>query len=106
MAIEIIYKERLRVQGREQVRIPLDAVIIKVAEQDGHLHFWYKFEVEPASDEPVKGYHERSILIFGTGHLIEPPDGEDWRYIDTVLCLSGPWVWHVYEVITEDMLDA
>jgi hypothetical protein len=53
----------------------------------GALNFW--------AEVPLNQLEEsRRFRVFGTGHVI---DGERWIPDHVATCVTGPFVWHLYE---------
>jgi hypothetical protein len=69
--------------------MPLNSLCLHFADQDGVPTIWAEVDVE----QPVAS---KSFKIVGTGHLLDV-DPAHRRYVGTYH--SGPFVWHLYELI-------
>lgn len=69
------------------VELPLNAKILKVAEQEDKICLWCEVDLETAALE------RRRFTILGTGDQF---NDISLKYLDTVFV--GQFVWHVYEV--------
>ena len=70
-----------------KLTMPVGAVIIEFANQDGRPCIWAQLDHDELEDE------ERSFTLVGTGRAI--PDGA--TYIGTIH-IPGPLVWHLFEL--------
>lgn len=64
--------------------MPVGAAVLYVAMQDGKPTMWA--EVNPLLDKV-----ERTFIIVGTGHPVQPGAS----YVGSTI--DGPFVWHIYE---------
>ena len=73
------------------IRVPFNAILLKVAQQRDQLAFWYNV---PYDTEPWEmDFRERKFKVFGTGWGIEKAD--DLLYFDTIFV--GDEVYHIFE---------
>lgn len=73
------------VVGKPWIDLPVGAVIVHFATQEGVPTIWVETDAYPA------GRERRYLAIFGTGMVV--PDGAVHRGT----CLDGIYVWHLYE---------
>lgn len=85
-----IWKFALALTGSQEIRMPENAQILSVQYQADNLVLW-------AIVNPAKPIVPRTIMIFGTGHLL--PDLDLRNFIGTVQ--DGGLVWHVFEDLTK-----
>jgi len=84
--MKIIYKYPLPKDGK--LVIPKEAQILTIREQGEDVFLWALVETKKASDE-------RTLLVFGTGHVIA--DDLNIEYLDTFFVSNGKFVFHVFE---------
>lgn len=89
-----IYKYPLQFATEQTIRLPANAKIISVANQDEQLVLYAIIDTEE------KYNIERDIFVFGTGHEL---GGEvnALRFIGTALFHSGALVFHVFELAND-----
>jgi len=80
-----IWKFPLRIDDRQIVRMPRDAVILSCQFQDGILCLW-------AEVDPLNSRTDRTFAVVGTGH--------PYDFYGTFIATAQqpPFVWHVFEV--------
>ena len=83
-----IYKYIINMQGQE-LDLPNDCKIIKVAEQNNELCMWVELDTD---SETTK----RNFQVFGTGHEMYRVMGVGFEYIGTGFFKDG-YVFHLYE---------
>lgn len=83
-----IWKFDLQPQPIQDIQMPAGAEIICAAEQFGAIRLW-------ARCNPAAPIEPRRIAIVATGGAA--PEGEESRYIGTVLTRGGNLVLHVFE---------
>lgn len=73
-------------RGPQELRLPLEAKVLTVAEQGGSLWLWAEVDV----DEPLKPH---DVIVVGTGWPLDHV--APWmRYVGTAM--AHGFVWHVY----------
>jgi hypothetical protein len=82
----IIHKQVLMLAEYQRVLVPEGAKILKVADQNGLLVFWYSFESQLTDKKQLE------FQIVGTGNFTTLH--KDMQYLDSVI--TGAFVWHVY----------
>jgi hypothetical protein len=87
---QTIYKYRLKLDDEVVLEMPRDAIVIKVAEQYGHLCLWAEV------DSDAKATDLRTFLIAGTGR---PLPRHVKIHVGTVVMPGGNLVVHVYELL-------
>lgn len=90
--MKIVYKYAITRTDLGLVKMPVGARVVHVAEQHDAIMLWAEHDAIDENTEHVT----RRFDVFGTGHSI-PSAAE---YVGTLL--SGPYVWHIYEITTED----
>jgi hypothetical protein len=85
--VRTVYKYAVRVDDTiNRVELPREARIVHVdAQSPGCVTFWAEVDTRQPKQT-------RAFIVHGTGHKIDYAAG----YVGT--CLSGPFVWHLYEV--------
>lgn len=81
-----VWKTVLELKPLQSARLPVDAEILHVREQQEKLCMWYRCD-------PDARMANRNIAICGTGH--EAPEG---RYLGTGILQGGSLVLHVFEI--------
>ena len=84
-----IYKYQLGVVGSQLIKMPKDAEILSVKNQQENL-------VVYALVTPDEEIVERRILVYGTGHPIRADIFDDFDFVGTVNMNSATLVWHVF----------
>lgn len=87
-----IYKYRLEFISDQRIALPIDAQILKIAEQDDSIQLWAMQGTETTQ------YENREIRMVGTGFTF---GGDNMLYLDTVLSRSG-LVWHFFELLNSE----
>lgn len=85
--MSVIYKYALPQEDEIRLEVPGLFKPLHVAEQNGQLCLW-------ALTDPSTASQSRRILIYGTGHRVEP--SAEFNYIGTVIMPNG-LVWHVVD---------
>lgn len=85
--METIYKYQLEQKKVQTLSIPADAEILDIQRQFNEVWAWVRLD----TDKPER---ERTIVIYGTGHEIEPAQ---MKHLKT-LQVDG-FVWHFFEVL-------
>ena len=88
--MKVIYKYKLDVTDRQSLQLPKSYQILKVDMQNGVLCLWAL--VDPDNDSVCC-----TIDIIGTGHA-GIDDNTPRRHLNSVF--DGPFVWHVFEVLS------
>ena len=87
--MQTIYKYEIGISGEQELKMPDNAEIIKVARSgDGRFYIWAFID----TDNLIV---MRRLYVFGTGWPI-PTEYDLGYYIDTFF--DGPFVWHLFEV--------
>lgn len=89
--MKTIWKYNFDITPSKQIRMmPAGARLLSVADQHGLLAMWALVDTEAAQVE-------RWFVVAGTGHpLIDiPSEG----YVGSVI--DGPYVWHLFELLSE-----
>ena len=81
-----IWKYWLSIEDYQIIEMPQDSKLLHVDEQEGKLCLW-------ALVNPYAPKSRRSILVFGTGYVID--DSED-NFVGTTVMSDG-FVWHVFD---------
>ena len=81
-----IWKYALPVVSRQIIEMPIGSQLLTVQTQADEPHLW-------ALVDPGLPTEEREILMYGTGHPIDPPG----RYIGTFQQVDGTLVFHVFD---------
>jgi hypothetical protein len=79
-------------QFKEKIEMYENAIILSVHEQNDDVFMW----VEVDTDKPVE---TRYFVLYGTGHRIQ---NESRKFIGTVHCAGGQFVWHIFETFKEE----
>lgn len=87
--MKTIHKKQLQVMDEQIVLLPVNSVILSVANQKGNISLWYLL------DKETKELGQRKILIRGTGHNIEMI--KSTVFIGTILLMDDDLVFHVFE---------
>ena len=82
-----IYKFELQTVGRQEINLPMGAVIISAQAQSGNICLWVELDTKAQT-------YKKAIHIYGTGHEID--DDLHLRFIDTVQLANGALVFHIY----------
>lgn len=90
--MKTIYKYPLLYTGEQEVSLPADSQILKVAEQGEYLMLWAEHDAKP------REYEIRRIRMVGTGFSY--PD-DLMFYLGTVFSRAG-LVWHFFELLNEE----
>jgi hypothetical protein len=77
--------------GEAIIKLPVRAKFLHFADQAGQLTVWFELDSE------VTSQMFRRYQVFPTGGVI--PYGAGW--LGT--CQQGPFMWHLYELITGDL---
>lgn len=85
--MKTIYKYKLKQVDTQTVKMPNDAQILSVGEQDGELMLWAR--VDTANEKEA-----RKIEIYGDG--ARALDEHELSFIGTVQMSAG-LVWHIFE---------
>jgi len=94
--MQTIYKYPLSVNDKQDVHLPVNAVILTVQSQKGIPCLW-------ALVNPKQEYKEvRTFHTFGTGHPFEIPLDADYNplslvYIGTYQISNGDLIFHLFE---------
>lgn len=88
--MEYIFKYQLSVQDRQEIEMPIDAVILSMQMQGEVPCIWVRTE---KIDRKIK----RKFALVGTGCGI-PSDAGD--FIGTIQLSSGALVFHLFELMT------
>jgi hypothetical protein len=88
--MKTIHKYPIPVTDYVEIEMPGNAIIRHVGEQSGHICIWAEVNLD-TTHEPMYGWKDVGISVYGTGHNIENHD----EYIGTVQMSDG-LVWHVY----------
>jgi hypothetical protein len=87
--VSVVYKYPFAIQDRVTVRLPRNADILHIGEQQfGELCVWAL--VDPDAPPTV----ERYFRVFGTGHAV--PDDVELDHLTTIISANG-LVWHIFE---------
>ena len=86
----MIWKQVLELVDVQVIQVPVGAIILSAAEQNGNLCVWYQFVQESLPGQAVA---QIEVRIVGTGNL--GPGVNGFVFIDTVLMSNG-LVWHVF----------
>jgi hypothetical protein len=81
-----IWKFTLKIQDRQEIRIPGGGVFLRAQWQHGELQVW-------AIVAPERPQERRAVWIVGTGHTVP---SVPLTFIDTVQTPNGAFVWHVF----------
>lgn len=87
-----IHKQTLEITDIQTLVFPANSKIISIGNQFGNdITLWYECysETVPTTN--------RTFLIYGTGHKIDPKKHIFSKHLGTVVNQSGVLVWHVYE---------
>lgn len=89
--MKTIWKYSLTVGRRQEVSMPRGAEILtvkcqKISQADS-IEVWALVDSEKRQDE------KHVFSVYGTGHEVS---SEKHAYLDTVVCLDGDLVWHVF----------
>jgi hypothetical protein len=84
--MNLIHKQKLQLVDRQVIELPADSEVLSVANQNGVICIWYKFDRVFLNDTV-----ERTVDIVGTGNPMPEYVGE---FIGTVL--MDQFVWHVF----------
>lgn len=89
--MKTIWKYSLTVEERQVVKMPTGAEILTVKCQN--IHLADSIEVWALVDPNRRQDEEHVFSVYGTGH---PVSSERHAYLDSVVCLDGALVWHVF----------
>lgn len=87
--MKVVFKFPLKRLSRQQVLMPADHTILKVAEQHGVITIWAE------CDTHLPDMRSIDVIVWPTGQAL-PDDIVIFTYRDTVLLEEGASVWHVY----------
>ncbi len=93
--MKTIYKYPLKVEGYQEVEMPVGAQILCVQTQNETPCLWAKVNTEI-------GNRAKRIVTIGTGHPITDNPLYDLEYIGTYQKLAGVLVFHVYEAVDHE----
>ena len=98
MTLTRIWKYQLYVRDEPQkIMMPEGAKIVFVHDQNGVPCFW-------AEVQPRKEYEPRWFGVYGTGHIV-PESNMMFKHNYVGSTISGPFVWHIYELDPKAMGD-
>ena len=87
-----IWKFDLEFLDMQPIKMPENAEILSVGEQDGKLKIW-------ALVKPDNAKVKREFEIFGTGHNVYCDMGIERKFLGTVQMKEQGLVWHLFERI-------
>lgn len=87
-----IWKFDLEFLDMQPIKMPENAEILSVGEQDGKLKIW-------ALVKPDNAKVTRDFEIFGTGHNVYCDMGIERKFMGTVQMKEHGLVWHIFERI-------
>lgn len=90
-----IYKQQLQTIGIQDIKVPSDARIRCVQNQNDRITIWYEVFTDKEG-MPMCKEEIRTIGIYGTGHPIKCLQGNR-TYLGTVQ-IQG-FVWHVFHLV-------
>jgi hypothetical protein len=93
--MKTVYKFELSLASQGQdVWIPRDATVLRIAIQHGRLMLWAL--VRPDNSRCV-----RSFIVYATGQPIGDDDVAHNQYVGTAITKDGDHVWHVFERVVK-----
>jgi hypothetical protein len=82
-----IYKYLMEITSYQQIKMPLSAKILKIAEQNNKLYLW-------AMVNNTNHTYDMEIKIIGTGFQFKE-ELDRYEYVETVIMSDG-FVWHIF----------
>lgn len=87
MSIRRVLKYSVDLIQPTTINLPLDARVVKLAEQGGQFMIW----VDVTQHQSESTSKSRIFRFYGTGHHVSPRA----VFIETIF--QGPFVWHLFE---------
>ena len=89
--MKTIYK--YSIGGSDKLTLPKGAEILDIQLQHGNLYMWAKIDTMETEVE------DRTIRMFGTGHMIDESIIGEMKFIATVQFDGGNLIFHFFEIL-------
>ena len=91
--MKTIYKYPLKLEGFQEISIPMGAELLTVLEQNDFPVVYFRVD-------PTRENFYLEIRILGTGQPTEDDYLENSTYLGTITTHSGRFVWHIFATRT------